>query len=200
MIQWWKQQLWANSRAAIGWVAAGVLAVPGSAAVACEQPIGEVRVVPKAVPGSTIPQLHVTAVMDAAPDKVWRVITDCNGYKHSMPRTIASKEIARTGARSVCETEIHMPFPFANLHSQAEFVDTVTPTRWTRTYRQLRGDYVKSEGTWVVTPCGPEGSQSLVEYELHAVLKVVVPDSLIRRGQVSAMHEMFGKIRQLARK
>ena len=177
-----------------------VLACQSAVASACELPVGQARVVPKTMTGSSIPQLHVTVVLDALPEKVWRVITDCNGYKHSMPRTIASKEIARTGARSVCETEVHMPFPFANLHSQVEFVDTVVAGRWSRTYRQLRGDYTKSEGSWVVTPCGPDGSQSLVEYEMHAVLRVAVPDGMIRRGQVSAMHEMFGKIRQLARK
>ena len=185
---------------AVGLFAVAILLAPSPEAIGCEQPIGEVKVVSRAVTGSSVPQLHVSAVLDSPPERVWKIITDCNGYKNSMPRTIASREIAKTGARSVCETEIHMPFPFANLHSQAEFVDTAGPGRWMRTFRQLRGDYVKSEGNWIVTPCGPDGSQSLVDYELHAVLKVALPDSMVRRGQIAAMHEMFGKIRQLAKR
>lgn len=184
----------------MAWIGGASLFAHVPEVAACEQPAGEVRVLSKAVPGSSVPQLYVSAVMDSPPERVWKIISDCNGYKNSMPRTIASKEIAKGGGRSVCETEIHMPFPFANLHSQAEFVDTVAPGRWVRTFRQLRGDYVKSEGSWTITPCGPDGSQSLVGYELHAILKVVLPDSMVRRGQVAAMHEMFGKIRQLARK
>lgn len=187
-------------RQAVALLSGAVLLAPAAELIACEQPAGEVRVVSKAVAGSSVPQLHVSAVMDSPAERVWKIISDCNGYKNSMPRTIASKEIAKGGGRSVCETEIHMPFPFANLHSQAEFVDTLAQGRWVRTFRQLRGDYVKSEGSWTVTPCGPDGSQSLVAYELHAILKVVLPDSMVRRGQVAAMHEMFGKIRQLARK
>ncbi len=195
MVERWQQKLHG-----LGVVALLGLIGQAPVAAACDLPVGQVRVVSTAVAGSGVPQLHVTVVIDAAPEKVWRVITDCNGYKHSMPRTIASKEISRAGARSVCETEVHMPFPFANLNSQSEFVDTVVAGRWSRTYRQLRGDFTKSEGSWVVTPCGPDASQTLVDYELHAIPKVAVPDSLIRRGQVSAMHEMFGKIKQLARK
>ncbi len=176
------------------------LLLPAAAAAAdCPLPAGEVRVATTAVAGSGIPQLTVHGVLAAPPERVWAIVDDCSSYRRSMPKVMASREILRSGAKSHCETTVRMPFPFSNLEGVSESVSTVEAGRWLRTFRHLRGDYHKNDGQWLLTACGPSAEHTWVEYRLHSLPKVSVPDGLMRRGQIDAMHEMFGKIKALVK-
>lgn len=179
-----------------------LLALTGAEAQATECPltVGEYRIKNKAMPGTGIPQITVMGVMEAPPDKVWRIIDDCNGYRRSMPRIIRSKELSRTGGRVICQTEVEMPFPFSNLHSESESMSTVAEGKWSRSFHQTRGDYAKNEGAWQLTPCGDGDQHTRVEYVVHAVIRTAVPDALVRSGMKSAMGDLYKKINQLAKR
>jgi hypothetical protein len=179
-----------------------VLALTGVEAQATECPlaVGEYRIKNKAMPGTGIPQVSVVGVMEASPEKVWRIIDDCNGYRRSMPRVIRSKELSRSGGKVICQTEVEMPFPFSNLHSEAESISVIGPGDWSRTFRQTRGDYAKSEGSWHLTPCGAANEHTRVDYVVHAIVRTAVPDALVRSGMKSAMGDLYKKINQLAKR
>ncbi|MBI5607252.1 MAG: hypothetical protein HY902_00035 [Deltaproteobacteria bacterium] len=157
---------------------------------------GEVNIASKSMPGTGIPQLLVRAVLAGSPAKVWSVVDDCNGYRRSMPRVVASRELSRTPGTVQCEMTVDMPFPFQDMVSVSDSVLTLQPGRWHRTFRQLRGDYVKNDGYWLLTPCGAD--QTLVEYQVHAILGAAIPDVLVRRGQLTAMRDMMRRLGELS--
>lgn len=188
-------------RAAVGMVLVGVgLVSLGAAtpALAAECPAqGDPRIISRAVPGSGIPRLEVVGTIAAKPDSVWQIVTDCNGYKRSMPRIVRSRELSRSAGKVRCQTEVGMPFPFSNLHSESENNAQITPGRWQMDFHQVKGDYRINEGSWVLQPCGADGASTVVTYTVHAVTQTVVPDAIVRRGMRSAMFEMFRKITAL---
>lgn len=145
--------------------------------------------------GTGIPQLLVRAVLPAPPAKVWDVVDNCAGYRRSMPRVVASRELSRTPASVQCEMTVGMPFPFQDMVSVSESVLTLQPGRWHRTFHQVRGDYVKNDGYWLLAGCGAD--QTLVEYQVHAILGGSIPDVLVRRGQLTAMRDMMRRLGEL---
>lgn len=179
-----------------------VLTLTGVQAHATECPltVGEYRIKNRAMPGTGIPQVSVVGVMEAPPDKVWRIIDDCNSYRRSMPRVIRSKELSRSGGKVVCQTEVEMPFPFSNLHSESESVSVMEPGKWSRSFHQARGDYAKNEGSWQLTPCGAADEHTRVDYVVHAIVRTAVPDALVRSGMKSAMGDLYKKLNQLAKR
>jgi len=179
-----------------------MLAVTAAKAQATECPmtVGEYRIKNKAMPGTGIPQVSVVGVMEAPPEKVWRIIDDCNGYRRSMPRVIRSKELSRSGGKVICQTEVEMPFPFSNLQSEAESISVMEPGKWSRSFHQTRGDYAKNEGTWLLTPCGAANEHTRVDYVVHAIVRTAVPDALVRSGMKSAMGDLYKKLNQLAKR
>ncbi len=158
----------------------------------CPLPAGEVTIASKAMPNTGIPQLLLHTVLAAPPAKIWAVVDDCAGYRRTMPRIKEARELSRTPTAILCEMTVDMPFPFDDLVSVTESVPTLQPGRWYRAFRQLRGDYLKNEGYWLLTPCGTEST--LVEYQLHAVLPGAIPDVLVRRGQPNALRDMVRRI------
>ena len=156
---------------------------------------GEVIVTTKRVEGYSIPQVGVDCVIDVPPERVWALVDDCNGYRNTMPRVADSAELERTGTRSLCKWTVAMPFPFANVSTLVEARSVVSAGGWKRDFKQLSGDFVRNEGYWHLTPFGSDGKRTRIDYRLHVVMSTLVPDSLIKRGQISAMHDMIRKMR-----
>lgn len=160
---------------------------------------GEVVVQTRRVEGFTIPALHVEAVIDAVPERIWAIVDDCNGYRNSMPHVIDSAEVERNGARTLCKWTVDMPFPFSNVDTVIETRSQLTPGRWQREFHQIRGDFVRNEGSWLLVPFGEDGKKTHIVYKLHAVMGTIIPDSMVKRGQINAMHEMIRKMRAMTR-
>lgn len=71
--------------------------VPGAGAqddVADQLKRGEIVVSAQEAAGTSLKRGEVMGVIDAAPENVWRVITDINSYKYFMPRTLNSMAVA----------------------------------------------------------------------------------------------------------
>jgi hypothetical protein len=55
---------------------------------------GEDVVSSQEIPGTSLRRGEVTGVIDAAPEIVWRVVTDINNFKYFMPKTLNSMAVA----------------------------------------------------------------------------------------------------------
>ena len=156
---------------------------------------GEVIVTQRRVEGFSIPALTVDAVLDAPAERVWAVLGDCHGYRNTMPRVYDSVETEHAGAKTVCKWRVNMPFPFSDLETVVESRNVVTDTRWTRDYHQVSGDFLQNTGYWHLERFGEGGKRTRVYHRTFAVMATSIPDGFVKRGQVKAMHEMFGKLR-----
>lgn len=185
------------ARAVVGLSVVGSLLGTNALAAECPAQPGQPKVTAKPVAGSGIPKMEVVATIAAKPDNVWQVVSDCNGYKRSMPRIVRSREVSRSAGKVRCQTEVNMPFPFSNLHSESENHEHVSPGQWKMDFHQVKGDYRINEGSWVLQPCGSDGASTSVTYTVHAVTQTVVPDAIVRRGMRAAMFEMVRKISAL---
>ena len=145
--------------------------------------------------GFSIPAMHVDAVFDMPAERVWALVNDCHGYRNTMPRVIDSVETEHAGTRTVCKWTVNMPFPFSNIGTVIEAKSVASGERWHRDYHQISGDFVRNEGYWHVERFGDDGKRARVTYHAHSVMDSNVPDSLVKRGQIKAMHEMIGKMR-----
>lgn len=156
---------------------------------------GEVIVTPRRVAGFSIPALHVDAVLDVPPEKVWALVDDCAGYRRTMPRVADSVETERVGTRSICKWRVDMPFPFSDIGTVVEAKSVASSSGWQRDFHQITGDFVRNEGYWHLERFGADGKRTRVGYRLHAVMDSAVPDGFLKRGQMKAMHEMIGMMR-----
>ncbi len=183
-------------------------ALPGKAPAQLDH--GDIVVTTRVVAGSPIPEATVRAVIDAPPEKVWSVVQDCANYKTTMPNIAASVEVSRekpvaadgpdAAEVRTCRVVADLPFPFADLTSVTRGVHRIVPGKsWSRTWQLVSGDYVTNEGHWLVKPWGEDGKQSLVEYRIHAVPKVSLPDWLVSAIEEGKMPEMMKNLRKRVR-
>ena len=112
-----------------------------------------------------------------------------------MPRIAESQELSRSGNTSVCVVTVDMPMPISNLTSTSEATSTPGPGTWKRTWKLIKGDYKRNEGSWVLTPFDAEGKRTRAVYRVIADPKVSVPNFVIRKAQESALPDMMRKIR-----
>lgn len=153
--------------------------------------------------GSDIPELTARAVVDAPPEKVWALVSDCGNYKETMPNIMDSKLVSSTPGSSegdgeirVCQIVTDLPFPLPDLMSKTRVVHTIEPgKRWQRAWTLLEGDYEKNEGMWRVEPFGGDGSRSLVTYVLSARPKIFLPAGMIASVSEGKIPEMMKNVR-----
>lgn len=180
---------------------AGLLCALAAPAFADEARLakGDILVSTRAVPGSDMPEATVVAVIDAPPDRVWRIIDDCAAYKRTMPRIKASRLVERSGTRVVCEVTVEMPFPFSNLTSVSEGLHTVGPPKWARSWHMLRGDYHKNTGSWTLSAFDAAGTRTRAVYKLHVEPKVSIPNAILRKAQASTLPDVMERLRESVR-
>jgi ribosome-associated toxin RatA of RatAB toxin-antitoxin module len=162
---------------------------------------GEILVTQRDVPGSDVPEATVRAVVDAPPEKVWAIVSDCGNYKTNMPNILESKQVSSTmtpeGEIRECRVVADLPFPFPDLVSHTRGVHTIEPgKRWQRTWKLLDGDYERNSGIWRVEPFGDDGKRSLVTYVLDAKPKVPLPSSIIKAISFGKLPEMIENVRK----
>ena len=89
-----------------------------------------------------------------------------------------------------------MPFPFADLVSEARSVErTLEGGGFERRWSLVRGDYERSEGTWRVLPWGEESARTLLIYQQDAKPKMTVPEMLLETAQKRTLPKTFHAIR-----
>jgi ribosome-associated toxin RatA of RatAB toxin-antitoxin module len=161
---------------------------------------GEVDVKIYSVKGSDAPKAVVTAIIDAAPEKVWEIIRDCRHYNKRFDRVKTSKLIEQKDNTFTCEVEIELPFPFSNLVGVTKATHTVEAGKsWKRAWTLVRGDYHVNDGSWELKPYG-DGTRTLAIYKIHADPKNAVPDWLRNKAQKSTLPDMITRLRKEVKK
>jgi ribosome-associated toxin RatA of RatAB toxin-antitoxin module len=156
---------------------------------------GEVVVEASRVEGYGQPALRTFAVIDAPPEAVFALVDDCAGYVGVMPRVATSAETAREGDTSTCSWVVDMPFPMGDLSTEVAVTRTLTPGRWRREFKQTRGDFLRNEGQWTLTPFRGDGARTRVDYRLFVAMDTVLPDAFVKRGQHGAMKDLLANLR-----
>lgn len=161
---------------------------------------GNISVKTRAIKNTDNPEVIVKAVIDAPPEKVWKIVADCSRYKQTMNRIASSKQISVKGNEVICEVEIDMPFPLSNLNGRTKAIHTITPTRWERRWTLIKGDYKYNNGSWVLEPFGDSGQRTLATYRVHAEPNTSVPDWVREKAQKKSLPEMIERVRKEVKK
>lgn len=157
---------------------------------------GEVLVRSEKVEGADMPVTHALGVVNAPPEKVWAIVSDCNNFTKNLPRIAEAKELERKGDTVVCRVVTKLPFPLKNLAGVTRAVHEVSAgERWTRTWDLIEGDYEYNRGAWTLTPFAGDPKRTLVRYRIHVQPKISVPSSLIRHSQTRALPELYERLR-----
>jgi ribosome-associated toxin RatA of RatAB toxin-antitoxin module len=161
----------------------------------------EVRVWTEPVPGSAAPFYVAEGTVDAAPARVWALVSRCADYTKNMPSIAASEELSREGDErsqftAICRTTADVPFPFSDLTSVTRATMTVEPEGgYSRRWKMIEGDYEVNEGSWQLVPLDHR-TRTRVTYRIHAVPKLHLPDSLITAAQERTLPQVIERLRE----
>lgn len=192
--------LFAASRLRRVWLPA--LALLGMAAVAdaseeleARLANGDIVVTVQEEEGFDIPPMYTRAIIDAAPDKVFALVDNCNAFKTYIPRVVQSNETQREGNHSTCKFLVDMPWPMDDLSSTVDATISVTSDKWRREFVHKDGNFIRNDGVWTLTPYGEDGKRTRVEYKLHSAFKTMLPNAFVRSGQKGAMKDLIKSMR-----
>jgi uncharacterized protein YndB with AHSA1/START domain len=163
-----------TSAAQSGWVAA--------AEVQQRLAAGEVVVQTATAMAATGPRGGVRAAIriSAPPETIWNVITDCALTPSFVPGLRACRRVDRApdGRWEDIEQEVRYSWflPTIRYVFRAEYDP---PHRID--FRRISGDLKQQEGTWLLTRT-PDGSATVVEYEMYLEPGFWVPHALVVRS------------------
>jgi len=173
---------------------------------------GEIIVSSKPVRGSEQPRATVIAVVDAAPERVWAIISRCADYKRTMVRVAESAQLWKKGHVHRCRVTVDLPFPLDDLTATTDATHTVIPgKRWERKWTLVEGDYARNSGSWTLAPFEAglptggrvkdgagrtPGARTLVIYKVHAEPDVPIPDGLRRAIQRKTLPNLIENLRK----
>jgi uncharacterized protein YndB with AHSA1/START domain len=182
------------------WLSLAILLIPtlGSAMPRTPEDLqrleqGEAIVESRDVPGSDMPELTTTAIIDAPPARVWEIIDHCGNYQRTLMKVKSSQELSRIGTTVRCEVVVDTPWPLPELRVITVAEHIVTPGKWARRWKLESGDYIENSGSWTLTPWA--GGRTLVEYRVHSEPRVSVPLALMRSAMKEAMPKLMEKLR-----
>jgi hypothetical protein len=118
--------------------------------------------------------------INAAPELIWRVLTDCQGAPAFVPGLKGCHVLQRApdGAPDLIEHEVKYSWLMPTIRSVLH-ADYHPPGRID--LHRIRGDLKDEEATWLLERV--EGSQAtLVEYRLYIDPGFWIPQSLVRRS------------------
>lgn len=177
---------------------AGALLVPGLAlakdwAKAFDK--GEILVYQK-VAGSSDPAIVLKGVIEAAPEKVWALISNCNQYKQNLLRIKDAATLPKRNGKVVCRITVDMPWPYSDITSVTEAVHVTGPPAWSRSWTLLSGAYHYNTGSWTLTRWRGDKNRTLVVYRVHAKPKAWVPGWIRRKAQSSTLPKLLRHLRK----
>ena len=151
------------------------------------------------VDGYDTPKAVVKAMIDAPVGKVWPLIDECARYDETMLSIASSELLKKKGDTHTCRIEVDMPFPLDNLVAVTEADHVAGPKVWSRSWKLVSGDYTVNQGFWKLTPHGPDGSQTMVHYQLLAEPTISIPEWVQKKVQRSTLPKLIEHLRDQAK-
>lgn len=161
---------------------------------------GEIIIEPKPEPGSDLPRVSITAVIEAPSERVWRLIDDVNNYHRNLAGVKRARELSREGERVMVEATIGVPFPLKDMTSTSESLhQDLGEGRYRRTWNMVHGDYKANSGSWDMLPFEGDANRTLLIYQVFAVPKMRIPKKLQEMAQKKAGPKMVEQLRKRCR-
>ena len=145
--------------------------------------------------------LLMAGVVDAMPDQVWAVMSDCDRQDEFIPRVLYAAVRDRDGDSHTCDLVIDLPFPMSDLRTATRHHARRLPDGgYQRRWELLPGDwdYQRNSGSWTVHPY-QDGHRSLLVGRMDMLPKSAVPVWLLHAGQVRQAPDTFTAIRARVR-
>jgi ribosome-associated toxin RatA of RatAB toxin-antitoxin module len=156
---------------------------------------GQVLVDVEPVSGFSMPRTVVYAVVEAPPERVWRLIDAVADYARTMSGVKEAMELSRQptehGERVRARVTVKLPFPLKDLSSINEALHTVVPGQsYCREWQLVEGDYAVNSGSWKLTPFAGDASRTLVVYTLLAEPNIPIPKAIQGLAQKKALPKL----------
>lgn len=182
-----------------------VLTLPGAARA--ERPTeaglarGKIYVNEHKVKGTDSPEMRVTAVVEAPPERIWPLVSNCNQFNRTMPRISKGKILSRKGNIMICRVTVDVPFPLSDLTSTTRNVIDKRPAEgyYARHWKMISGDYKRNRGSYIVSRFKKNPKRSLVKYIVFVEPNMYVPTWLRAMAQKKSLPKMIRKIRNIAK-
>lgn len=142
-------------------------------------------------------EVRCSIVVPAAPDKVWKVVTDYGHHAEFLPYVSSLRASSLPGGQVLVEGVAHSrlwgDFPFRSkvTHDEKKGEQGYSAS-WSE-----EADGVVNQGAWLVKPAGP--GQTLVTYCLRAEVKPY-PDWLVRNILMDRLFTVLGALRDEVQK
>ena len=136
-------------------------------------------------------------VIEAPPERVFRIIDNCNRYRYNMKLVSYSKQLSRRGSVVMCEVVVDLPFPFGSLRSITKGIHTVGPPMWGRKWSLVSGDYQVNAGAWELTRYRGNPKRTLVTYRTHIEPNISLPDFVVASTQKRSLPMMLKGLQEL---
>jgi hypothetical protein len=143
--------------------------------------------------------VKAAGVINESPSVVFEILDRCGEYAEFMPRTKKSEERRRTGDRSVCFTEVSLPFPLKNLWAETNvYRAKLDGGALKRMWKLKKGTYHRNTGSWTVYPW--KKGRSLAVYFMDVAPDIIIPDAITRAAQSSTVPDLFKAVRKRIRR
>ncbi|MCB9557602.1 MAG: hypothetical protein H6707_15950 [Deltaproteobacteria bacterium] len=163
---------------------------------------GDVIVYTEPVKGADQPAVVVKALINAPPEKIWPIVSNCDDYEKTMVRVpyaerLAYKDLGNGRAEGVCRVKIDMPFPYSDITGDTKFVHKIGNGKWLRTWTLLKGEYKYNRGMWYLHYYKGDKKRTMVVYRALAIPKAWIPNWVRKMAQKKSLPDMIRKIRKL---
>ena len=149
------------------------------------------------IAGAAVPRMRAYMLIDAPPAKVFSVIDHCGDFNKVMPRVVYSKELSRKAGMVVCKIKIDLPLFLGTLVSVTRGQHTYGPSQWSREWSLVSGTFERNTGRWSISAYKGNAKVSLVEYCIHAIPKLYLPNALLRKANGRSIPGMLRHLRKL---
>jgi carbon monoxide dehydrogenase subunit G len=157
---------------------------------------GKIYISTHKVSGSDVPLLKMIGVVDAPPEKVWEIVSNCDKFASRLPNIEQARIVKKKGKNVRCKVEVDLPFPLSNLTAVTDGVHEISAKKWSRKWTLVSGDYARNDGSWVLTPFDDDDKRTLVVYSVHADPDTYVPDWAREKAQKSSFPDLLKRIRK----
>lgn len=130
--------------------------------------------------GAQTQHIGAAILVEAPPEVIWRVLTDCAGAPAFIPglKRCRVLEHAADGSQELIEREVKYSFVMPTVHSVVR-ADYQPP--WRIDFHHISGDLKDEDGSWVLErAAGSEATR--VEYRLDVDPGFWVPHALVRHS------------------